>query len=119
MTDLDRIGGVPVVMKELLDAGLLHGDALTVTGRTIGRGARGDGRPRPDGEVVHPLTARSTPTAGSRSCAARSRPTARSSRSPGIPPEQHEFEGPARVFDGEQGAMEAVLTGRSSTATSS
>src|SRR6478672_5970856 len=55
MTDLDRIGGVPVVMKELLDAGLLHGDCVTVTGKTVAENlaaldARGAG-----GDVVHPV----------------------------------------------------------------
>jgi dihydroxy-acid dehydratase len=54
MTDLDRVGGVPVVMKELLDAGLLHGDALTVTGRSIGEEIEALSPPAPDGEVVHP-----------------------------------------------------------------
>src|SRR5205814_3207724 len=55
MSDLDRVGGVPVVMKELLDAGLLHGDAMTVTGSTLAKNLetmRAD-IPSPDGEVVH------------------------------------------------------------------
>ena len=83
MTDLDAVGGVPVVMQMLLDAGLLHGDCLTVTGATMAEnlaalappGARRQGRAR-----ARP--ARSTRRAGSRSCAARSRRRARSSRSP-------------------------------------
>ncbi|MGN6693008.1 MAG: dihydroxy-acid dehydratase domain-containing protein, partial [Aquihabitans sp.] len=57
MTDLDRIGGVPVVMKELLDAGLLHGDCLTVTGKTIAENQADVNPPAPDGVVVHPLDA--------------------------------------------------------------
>ena len=58
MSDLDRIGGVPVVLKHLLDAGLLHGDVLTVTGRTMAENlARRSTRRRPDGVVVHPLDA--------------------------------------------------------------
>src|SRR5438270_1148182 len=55
MTDLDRVGGVAVVMKELLDAGLLHGDCLTVTGRTVAENIAALDPPAPDGDVVHPL----------------------------------------------------------------
>ena len=55
MADLDRIGGVPVVMAELLDAGLLHGDCLTVTGRTVAENLAALHPPPPDGEVVHAL----------------------------------------------------------------
>src|SRR5271154_4402340 len=53
MADLDRIGGVPVVMAELLEAGLLHGDCLTVTGRTVAENLRDLAPPAPDGDVVH------------------------------------------------------------------
>ncbi len=59
MVDLDRIGGVPVVMRELLDAGLLDGDCLTVTGRTVAENLAALDPPAPDGEVVH--AARPTP----------------------------------------------------------
>src|SRR5918993_1887438 len=57
MTDLDRVGGVPVVMKHLLDAGLLHGDALTCTGKTMAENLAAIDPPAPDGVVVHPLDA--------------------------------------------------------------
>ena len=79
MTDLDRIGGVPVVMKELLDAGLLHGDCLTVTGKTIAENLADIDPPAPDGEVVHPLV-RSAPRGRRhrRARPARWRPRARS-----------------------------------------
>src|SRR5205807_4613650 len=56
MTDLDRVGGVQVVLKELLDAGLLNGDCLTVTGRTLAENLEALDPPAPDGEVVHRLT---------------------------------------------------------------
>src|SRR5690606_39231672 len=56
MTDLDRISGVPVVMKHLLDAGLLHGDCLTVTGKTVAENLAELDPPAPDGTVVHPLS---------------------------------------------------------------
>ena len=55
MTDVDRIGGVPVVMKALLDAGLLHGDALTVTGRTMAENLAELDPPDPDGEIMRAL----------------------------------------------------------------
>src|SRR3954452_4943876 len=55
MSDLDRIGGVPVVMKHLLDAGLLHGDVMTVTGKTMAENLAEIDPPRPDGVVVYPL----------------------------------------------------------------
>ena len=79
MTDIDRVGGMPVVMKALLDAGLLHGDCLTVTGRTMAEnladidaaGPRRQGHPRD-------RPSRSTRPAASRSSRARSRPRVRS-----------------------------------------
>ena len=56
MFDVDRIGGVPVVMAELLDAGLLHGDCLTVTGKTMAENLAALDPPAPDGDVIHPLS---------------------------------------------------------------
>src|SRR5690606_39412732 len=53
MTDVDRVGGVPVVMRALLDAGLLHGDALTVTGRTMAENLAEIAPPDPDGRIIH------------------------------------------------------------------
>src|SRR4029450_5112114 len=55
MTDVDRVGGVPVVMKALLDAGLLHGDVLTVTGRTMAENLASIAPPDIDGKVVRAL----------------------------------------------------------------
>ena len=55
MSDLDRVGGVPVVLRHLLDAGLIHGDTLTVTGKTMAENLAALDPPRPDGVVVHPL----------------------------------------------------------------
>jgi dihydroxy-acid dehydratase len=111
MNDLDRVGGVPVVMKELLDAGLLHGDAMTVTGRSIGEELEAMDLPAPDGEVVHPLTAPIHDAGGLAILRGSLAPEGAVVKIAGIPPELHEFEGTARVFDGETGAMEAVLTG--------
>src|SRR5579863_5482187 len=56
MVDLDRVGGLPVVMRELLESGLLHGDCLTVTGRSVAENLAALDLPAPDGEVVHALS---------------------------------------------------------------
>ena len=77
MSDLDRVGGVPVVMQELLDAGLLHGDCLTVTGTTIAENLAALDARRPTGTSSTRRATRSTRGAASRSCAGTSRPTAR------------------------------------------
>ena len=112
MNDVDKIGGVPVVMKELLDAGHLHGDALTVTGRSLGEELEAMSIPAPDGEIVHPLDRPIHAEGGLAILRGSLAPEGAVLKIAGIPPSQHEFEGPARVFDGEQGAMEAVLTGQ-------
>ena len=82
MSDLDRVGGVPVVMKELLDAGLLHGDCITVTGRTIAQNLAALRRTttfrRPTGPSCMRSAIPSTPRAARPSCAAPSRRTDRS-----------------------------------------
>ena len=80
-TDLYAAGGVPVILKRLDDAGLLHGDAITVTGHTIGEVADA-ATEAPGQEVVRPLEDRSSPKAAWRSCAATSPPTAPWSSSP-------------------------------------
>ena len=76
MSDIDRVGGVPVVMKELLEPVMLHGDCMTVTGKTLAENLAAMDVAAPDGGVVHPPSIRSIRGAGSRSCAATSRPTA-------------------------------------------
>jgi dihydroxy-acid dehydratase len=112
MADLDRIGGVPVVMRELFDAGLLHGDAMTVTGRTVADNLAAMEIPAPDGEVVHRLDAPIHADGGLAILKGSLAPDGAVVKIAGIPPSQQQFSGPARVFDGEQPAMEAVLTGR-------
>ncbi len=112
MSDLDRIGGVPVVMKELLDAGLLHGDALTVTGKTVEENLRAMEIPAPDGEVVHPLSAPINADGGLAILKGSLAPEGAVVKIAGIPADKHRFEGRAKVFDGEQAALEAVLTGQ-------
>ena len=112
MNDLDRIGGVPVVLRELLDAGLLHGDAMTVSGRTLGEELTARQVPPPDGEVVHPLSAPIHADGGLAILKGSLAPDGAVVKIAGLTAEQEHFEGPARVFDGEHGAMEAVLTGQ-------
>ena len=112
MNDLDRIGGVPVVLRELLDAGLLHGDALTVTGRTMAEEIAALDPPAADGRVVHPVSDPIHVDGGLAILKGTLAPDGAVVKVAGIPDQQLVFEGPARVFDGENGAMEAVLTGR-------
>jgi dihydroxy-acid dehydratase len=109
MTDIDAIGGVAVVMRELLDAGLLHGDCLTVTGRTVAENLAALDPPHPDGRVVHPLTDPIHTDGGIAILRGSLAPEGCVVKIAGIDYER--FEGPARVFDGEDGAMEAILAG--------
>jgi dihydroxy-acid dehydratase len=111
MTDLDRIGGVPVVLKELLDADLLHGDALTITGRTMAEELEAMDLAGPDGDVVHPISRPIHVDGGLAILRGSLAPDGAVVKIAGLTDDQLTFEGPARVFDGEQGAMEAVLTG--------
>ena len=109
MTDLDRIGGVPVVMQHLLDAGLLHGDVLTCTGRTLAENLAAIQPPRPDGVVVHPLDAPINAEGGIVVLTGSLAPKGSVVKVAGLTHEQRSFEGTARVFDGEDGAMAAIM----------
>lgn len=110
MVDIDRVGGVPVVMKHLLDAGLLHGDCLTVTGKTVAENLAELDPPAPDGEVIHPLSDPIHDIGGLAILSGTLAPKGSVVKVAGI--DFDEFEGPARVFDGEQDAMDAVLAGQ-------
>jgi dihydroxy-acid dehydratase len=112
MTDLDRVGGVPVVMKHLLDAGLLHGDCLTVTGRTIAENLAEIDPPGPDGVVVHPLDAPIHTEGGILVLRGTLAPNGSVVKVAGLSKDQLSFEGPARVYDGEEGALQDILAGR-------
>ncbi len=109
MADVDRIGGVPVVMKHLLDAGLLHGDCLTVTGRTVAENLAAIDPPAPDGSVIHPLTDPIHAVGGIAVLGGSMAPSGAVVKVAGITFDR--FEGAARVFEGEDGAMEAILAG--------
>src|SRR5438105_2603472 len=108
MTDLDAVGGVPVVMRELLEAGLLHGDCITVTGRTLADNLGALDPPGPDGSVVHPLSAPIHVDGGIAILKGSLAPKGAVVKVAGI--DQPRFEGTARVFDGEGAAMDAILS---------
>jgi dihydroxy-acid dehydratase len=110
MVDLDNVGGVQVVMKELLDAGLLHGDCLTVTGKTVAENLAALDPPAPDGAVVHPLTDPIHAQGGIAVLRGSLAPQGSVVKVAGI--DELRFDGTARVFDGEQLAMDAILGGR-------
>ncbi|HEX2578468.1 MAG TPA: dihydroxy-acid dehydratase [Aquihabitans sp.] len=111
MSDLDRIGGVPVVLRELLDAGLLHGDVLTVTGRTMAENLDELAPPAPDGVVVHPLDQPIHAEGGINVLTGTLAPKGSVVKVAGLSEAQMRFEGTARVFDGEDAAMAAILSG--------
>jgi dihydroxy-acid dehydratase len=109
MVDLDRVGGVPVVLRHLLDAGLLHGDCLTVTGKTVAENLADLDPPAPDGEVVVGLERPLHRRGGIAVIEGSLAPKGAVVKVAGI--DFDRFEGPARVFDGEDGAMDAILAG--------
>lgn len=111
MTDIHRIGGVPVVLKHLLDAGLLHGDVLTCTGKTMAENLAEINPPQPDGDVVHPLSDPIHTEGGINILTGSLAPKGSVVKVAGLTKDQLQFEGPARVFDGEDGAMDAIMTG--------
>ncbi|UOQ58198.1 dihydroxy-acid dehydratase [Leucobacter allii] len=110
MADIDRQGGVPVVLKALLDAGLLHGDALTVTGKTMAENLA-ELNPDPlDGEVVHQLDDPIHETGGLTILHGTLAPEGAVVKTAGF--DADVFEGPARVFERERAAMDALTEGK-------
>ena len=108
MSDVDKAGGVPVVMKQLLEAGLLHGDALTITGKTLAENLdEFDGEP--DSRVIYPITTPRSPTGGLVILKGNLAPEGAVIKVSGTKHTAHE--GPARVFDGERPAFEAIING--------
>src|SRR6478609_3315465 len=110
MNDVDRHGGVPVVMKALLDAGLLHGDCLTVTGKTVAENLAEINPPAPDGNVMRSLDNPIHPTGGLTILKGSLAPDGAVVKTAGFDAEV--FEGPARVFERERAAMDALTEGR-------
>jgi dihydroxy-acid dehydratase len=110
MNDVDRMGGVPVVMKALLDAGLLHGDCLTVTGKTVAENLESI-KPQPlDGEVLRTLDNPIHATGGLTVLSGSMAPEGAVVKTAGF--DASVFEGPAKVFERERGAMDALTEGR-------
>ncbi|MCB1289359.1 MAG: dihydroxy-acid dehydratase, partial [Mycobacterium sp.] len=109
MTDVDRIGGVPVIMKALLDAGLLHGDVLTVTGSTMAENLAHIAPPDLDGKVLRAMNNPIHPTGGITVLHGSLAPEGAVVKSAGF--DATVFEGTARVFDGERAAMDALEDG--------
>ena len=110
MADIDRIGGIPVAMQMLLAEGLLHGDEITVTGRTMAENLEALAPPAPDGEVIHRFDDPIHDIGGIAVLTGSLAPSGAVVKVAGI--DTDHFEGPARVFDGEDAAMEMVLSGR-------
>ena len=111
MTDIDRVGGIPMVMKHLLDAGLLHGDVLTCTGKTLAENLTQINPPAPDGEVVHSLAAPIHAQGSINILKGTLAPRGAVVKIAGLSKDQLTFEGVARVFDNEDGAMAAIVSG--------
>ncbi len=110
MTDIDSAGGIPVVMKALLEAGLLHGDALTVTGRTVAENLGEVEISEPDGSVIRAVGNPIHRTGGLTILRGSLAPDGAVVKSAGF--DDAAFEGTARVFDREQAAMDALAAGR-------
>jgi dihydroxy-acid dehydratase len=110
MYDVDRVGGIPVVMRALLDAGLLHGDALTVTGRTLAENLSDLEPPDVDGTIIRRLSEPLHKTGGLTILHGSLAPEGAVVKTAGF--DDAAFEATARVFDGERAALDALAQGR-------
>ena len=111
MTDIDRIGGVPVVMKHLLDAGLFHGDVLTCTGKTMAENLAELNPSAPDNDVIRTVSNPIHAEGGINILSGSLAPNGAVVKVAGLSKDQKSFDGVARVFDGEDGAMAAIMAG--------
>ncbi len=109
MTDVDRVGGIPVVLKALFDAGLIHGDCLTVTGKTMAENLRDITPPDPDGEILKAVKNPMSLGGGITILNGSLSPEGSVCKTAGIGVDV--FEGPAKVFEREQQAMDALENG--------
>jgi dihydroxy-acid dehydratase len=109
MYDVDRIGGIPVVMKALLDAGLLHGDCLTVTGKTMAENLAEIDPPDVDGVIIREMSKPIHATGGLTILRGSLAPEGAVVKTAGF--DDDTFEGTARVFDGERAALDALEAG--------
>ena len=110
MYDVDKVGGIPVVMRALLEEGLLHGDVLTVTGKTLRENLDQIAPPPLDGSVIRNLSEPIHKTGGLTILKGSLAPEGAVVKSAGF--DESVFEGTARVFDGERAAMDALAEGR-------
>ncbi|MEI6648690.1 MAG: dihydroxy-acid dehydratase [Actinomycetes bacterium] len=109
MTDIDRVGGIPVVLRVLLDAGLLHGECMTVTGKTMAENLADITPLDPDGDVLHAVKSPLSVGGGITILKGSLAPEGAVCKTAGVGIEH--FEGPARVFEREQAAMDALENG--------
>ena len=109
MSDVDKVGGIPVVLRMLLDAGYLHGDCMTVTGKTMAENLADINPPLADGNVLHPISSPLSTDVGITILGGSLATDGAVCKTAGIGIET--FEGPARVFEREQAAMEALENG--------
>jgi dihydroxy-acid dehydratase len=109
MNDVDKVGGVPVLMKALLDAGLLHGDVMTVTGKTMAENLEGINPPDPDGKIIRAMNNPIHKTGGISILKGSMAPEGAVVKTAGF--DLAEFTGPAKVFEREAAAMEALTNG--------
>jgi dihydroxy-acid dehydratase len=109
MTDVDKVGGIPVVLRALLDAGLLHGDCLTVTGKTMAENLKDIKPPDPDGEILKAIKNPLSLGGGITILNGSLTPEGAVCKTAGIGVDL--FEGPAKVFEREQAAMDALENG--------
>jgi dihydroxy-acid dehydratase len=109
MTDVDKVGGIPVILRALLDAGLLHGDCLTVTGKTMAENLADITPPDPDGEILKAVSNPLSLGGGITILGGSLAPEGAVCKTAGIGVDV--FEGPAKVFEREQAAMDALENG--------
>ena len=109
MTDVDKVGGIPVILRALLDASLLHGDCLTVTGKTMAENLKDIKPPDPDGEILRAVKNPMSLGGGITILNGSLTPEGAVCKTAGI--EVELFEGPAKVFEREQAAMDALENG--------
>ncbi|HLR83732.1 MAG TPA: dihydroxy-acid dehydratase, partial [Nocardioidaceae bacterium] len=109
-TDFDRVGGIPMVMKALLDAGLMHGDVLTVTGKTLAENLADIAPPDLDGEIIRTLNQPIHKSGGLTILKGSLAPEGAVVKSAGF--DEEVFTGTARVFDGERAALDALADGK-------
>ena len=109
MTDVDRVGGIPVVLKALFDAGLIHGDCLTVTGKSMAENLKDITPPDPDGEILKAVKNPMSLGGGITILNGSLSPEGSVCKTAGIGVDV--FEGPAKVFEREQQAMDALENG--------